>query len=182
MYGILVIPHGEFERIPIYKFERELNEKRIALKVITGYQFDNTHYSTTSIRGTLFSFSVSRTQAKRGSMAHEELQETFGKSVDLGKVYEIRIWDGRGDLSVYHKTFIVNTYDDPIPPEIISSMKEKMELSEDGKYTCSDCGDITVPSGRYFASSFCKDCWYGAKGDHKDRGGWKKVEAEESYN
>lgn len=41
MQGLILMGINEFSTTPICMFEKSLNEKFVALKVITGYSYDN---------------------------------------------------------------------------------------------------------------------------------------------
>jgi len=185
MKGYIVFDWHEFITTPIYQFFDPLDEKRIAMKVITGYKFDNEYYKFTNAYGDLFSFSISKCGAEIGSIKHVELIEKFGKDVRLDKIYYINIWNGTGMDTIYKESFIIkNAFKDTIPEEIANKIDMLVCDYSRGIYYCNDCGKrITKKEigGRYFAGKYCKDCWIGKTGTYKGKGGWQKLEKEETY-
>ena len=95
MKGVLLVTMQELRTLPIWEFEKPLREKFVALKVIAGYEFDNTHLRIEIGCGE-YAMSLNRSGCKYGSIGHKELQETFGDEVDISKVYEITIWNWLG--------------------------------------------------------------------------------------
>lgn len=185
MQSVIVIDYRDFEKTPIKEFERPLKEKFIALKVITGYNFDDGKLILSNLYGDWFSISIYRTGAVNGSIRHKELQKKFGDNVKLNYVYDISMWDYKGTTGLYNSEFVVESYDSFIPKDTIKQMIKLMEDYTKGIIPCSDCGNeikLTEVSGSYFAGRYCKDCWLGNKGKHKDVGGWQKVESQETYN
>ena len=185
MYGAIIFDYRELDNLPIWQLEKPLKEKAIAMKVITGYTFDNPHVYVSNIYGHLFAFSLHRTQAQYGSPAYFEYQKMFGeKHIDLGKVYTIYLWNQNGQQSLFSTTFMIDSYDSPIPDTVRREMENRMKRYEDGYIHCSDCGKEVPrePVGQYFAGAYCPDCWKGKTGEHKEKGGWKAVEAKETYD
>lgn len=186
MQGILLIESiNELATTPIIEFERKLKEKFIALKVIPGYRWDNTTLLVSNLYGNWFSMMLHRNSCAYGSIKHRQLQETFGKDVDTHKVYKATFWDYKGAQQIYCVEFVIEDYNKPIPKKIINVIIEELENYSKGNIKCSDCGKNikrTDIGGNYFAGSYCQDCWLGNVGRYENRGGWKKVEAEESYN
>lgn len=184
MYGILVVDYLEFARLPIWEYERPMKEKSIALKVITGYQFDDQKLMVSSIMGNLYSLTITRESCQYGSFRHKKLQKHFGEQVDIGKTYSLHLWNITGGISLYGTTFTVKEYSDSIPTEVVQNVHRVMSEYESGLVMCSDCGNITdAHSGRqYFAGIYCSECWEGTKGTHQGKGGWREVEAKETYN
>ncbi len=184
MWGILVIDYLELARLPIWQFERPMNEKRIALKVITGYEFDNENLKVQSVAGNLYSLMIKRETCQWGSIRHKELQEMFGEQVEINKTYTLHLWNGWGGISLYGTTFEIKDYNDTLPKEVMSAIDLAMSEYEEGRVVCSDCRGITdANSGRrYFAGIYCKPCWEGTTGKYIGKGGWREVEAKETYN
>lgn len=168
MYGILVLEWNELITWPLHKFEKFLTERRVALKTITGYEFDSNHYCFHDICGYLYAFSVNKRTAVIG-------------------VYDIHVWDYRGQQTIYSKAFCVGQegYNKTIPDDVANELDTAIKLYRDAEtIQCSDCGEPTLAKSgrRYFAGTYCEGCWAGTKGQHKDKGGWNKVEAKETYN
>lgn len=184
MRGMIAIPLKALETLPVREFGKPMKEKFIALKVITGYEFDDAKLLITS-EGDWFSLSVHR-ECGIGlqSIKHKELQKAFGARVDLNKVYKITLWDYRGVEGLYADEFVIESYDKPIPPTIARNVKDVMNLYSRGKILCADCERIIARSeiaGHFFAGVYCAACWLGRTGKHKGEGGWQAVEARETY-
>lgn len=66
----------------------------------------------------------------------------------------------------------------------MDEMGRRMEAFLRGEVSCSDCGAATVANeGRhYFAGIYCPGCWDGTSGKYLGRGGWKEIEAKETYD
>ena len=184
MEGMIIISRRELETLPIWEFEKPMKEKFIALKVITGYQFDNTKLLIKSGRD-WFSLSIYRESGiGHHSIKHKELQKAFGTRVDLNKVYTITLWDYRGMEGLYVGEIVIESYDKPIPSTVVRDVEDTMELYSQGKITCADCGRIIERSeiaGHFFAGVYCDPCWLGRRGEHKGEGGRQAVEARETY-
>jgi len=184
MEGMIIISSRELETLPVWEFEKPMKEKFIALKVITGYQFDNTKLLISSGRDWFSLFVHRESGIGYGSIRHKELQKAFGAHVDLNKVYDITLWDYRGTEGLYSSDFVIEDYKKPIPPTIVHDVEATMELYSQGKITCADCGRIIDRSeiaGHFFAGVYCDPCWLGRTGKHKGKGGWQAVEACETY-
>lgn len=184
MKGMIAIPLKALETLPIREFEKPMKEKFIALKVITGYEFDDAKLLITS-GGGWFSLSVHR-ECGIGlqSIKHKELQKAFGARVDLNKVYKITLWDYRGIEGLYAGEFVIESYDKSIPSTIVRDVKDAMELYSQGKITCADCRQTINRSeiaGRFFDTVYCAPCWLGKTGKYKGEGGWQAIEARETY-
>lgn len=183
MYGILVVDYMEFARIPIWEYERPMQEKGVALKVITGYGYDGLKLMVMSITGNLYSLMINRESCRHGSIRHKELQKMFGEGVDIGKTYTLNLWNVSGGTSLFGTAFTVKEYQDSIPNEVVKAVYQVMEEYEKGIVSCSDCGEKVQKSNRqYFAGMYCEGCWEGTKGEKQGRGGWREVEANETYN
>lgn len=98
-------------------------------------------------------------------------------------VYKLYIWDVSGNQQIFGDSFICE-YDKPIPDDVIERAYLQIKYFEENKIECSDCGKLTDRNkvGRYFAGSYCDDCWLGRTGKNKGKGGWQAVEARENYN
>ena len=184
MFGILVLDYMEFARLPIWEFERPMKEKFVALKTITGYGYDNEHLKIQSITGQLYSVMITRESCQWGSIRHKQLQGYFGERVEINKCYTLHLWDGRGCTSLFGTTFEIKDYNDALPEEVVKEVHRAISEFESGIVSCSDCGEPTQTNSRrqYFAGIYCSECWKGTKGLHKDKGGWREVEANETYN
>lgn len=189
MQGAIIIDYGEMGKLPIHELEKPLSEKFIALKVITGYGFDNTCARISDIFGNEYAFSLDRDRSKHGSIRYKELMKRFpdkvrGQTIDTHKVFYFHLWDYTGHRSLYTRIFWVDDYKKPIPDDVRMEYEAVMDKYSKGLMSCSDCGHEISNSikNQYFASRYCDDCWLGKTGKHKDQGGWKKVEANESYD
>lgn len=183
MYSIIVVDYIEFARLPIREYERPLKEKSIALKVITGYGFDDEKLKIQSITGNLYSLMIHRESCQHGSPRHKELQKHFGERVDIHKTYSLNLWNVTGGVALYGTAFTIKEYSDPIPHEVVKEVYRAMDEYEQGIVTCSDCRNKTQKSNRqYFAGIYCPECWIGETGQHKGKGGWQQVEDKETYN
>lgn len=185
MKGLLIVSLSELRKLPITVYANEFEEKRIALKVITGYQFDNGVLAISNSYGDLYRFSVDKPNPKEGSLLYESFKELFGKDFQPRMVYTISVWDASGNNSIfYDKPFLVKSYNDPIPSEIVDKIDQLISDYSRGIFYCSDCGKPIKKEdigGRFFAGRYCKDCWVGNTGTYKGKGGWKKRESEENY-
>jgi len=189
MHGAIIIDHAEFARMPISELEKPLHEKCVAIKVITGYGFDNKKTRISNIYGHEFAFGLYRQKAAMGSIRYKEFMKLFpdavrGQTIDVWHIFEFQLWDYTGTRSIYQKLFWIESHSDPIPREVMTEIDNAMQKYSDGKLNCSDCGkniDIDT-NNRYFAGSYCDDCWLGRTGKYKDGGGWQKIEAEETYD
>jgi hypothetical protein len=184
MYAILVLDYLEFAKLPVWEFERPMKEKAVALKVITGYQFDDEKLKIQSLTGNLYSLMITRESCQWGSPRHKELQGHFGKQVEIGKCYTLHLWDSRGCTSLYGTTFQISDYNDTLPKEVVNDINRAIREFEKGEVSCSDCGNTTdANSGRrYFAGIYCPECWIGETGQHAKKGGWQEVEHKETYD
>jgi len=173
MYGAIIIT--EYETMPIWEYEKPLKEKLIALKVITGYQWDNEH-KFLFFNGQLYAFSLCRSQANPSSPAQKE----HAKEFNIGwhqedHVYSLTLWDVTGNQTIYSNEWYHPNYDQPIPRKIIQEMESAVANYETNKIRCSDCGAETNADTRrrYFAGTYCEKCWEGK---------WKEIEAKETYD
>ena len=99
--------------------------------------------------------------------------------------YEVSVWDLKGWTSIYEKEFQSESCLVSMPIDIVKDIKDITKKYSEGKIKCSDCGkeiDKRDIGGRYFAGTYCKDCWLGNIGKYKGKGGWKYIESQESYN
>jgi hypothetical protein len=186
MYGILVLEWNEFITWPLHKFSRYLNERRIALKTLTNYDFDNQHYCFHDICGNLYAFSLDKEKAQSGSIADKQHREQFGQDYHYDGIYYAHVWDYKGQQSIYSKTFSAGRegYNKTVPQEVAKEIEEATKNYREGIVRCSDCGKATEAGARrmYFAATYCGDCWAGLTGRHTGKGGWHDVEAKETYD
>lgn len=186
MYGIIILTENDLKRMSVFEFEKPLKEKHIALKVITKYDWDNTHTCIENGYGDFFAFSLYREDCARQSIRHKELQKIFGKNVEINKTFNYTIWNCSGNITILNGLFEVKNWKDTIPKEDLNLIKKATENFSRGLVCCSDCKKeleiMREVAGHYFAGSFCKDCWFGIGGKHINDGGWKRIEAQENYN
>lgn len=164
----------------------ELEELRIACKVLARYHCDNNNQALTYM-GKAFSFFVSVSTCAPGSIRDKEYRQRFGVAYTnkgLGEaVFEFCLWNSRGSRALWKETFLASHLK-PMPEKIRSTLVNAMDDYFHGTLKCSDCRAAIVTSaiaGNYFAGSYCSPCWLGEAGEHKGRGGWKAVEARETY-
>jgi hypothetical protein len=75
-----------------------------------------------------------------------------------------------------------------MPVEVYKQLEIAIDsYTRDKSLPCSDCGTIIHHrtddvGGHYFAGIYCLKCWNGNTGKHKGRGGWREIEAKETYN
>jgi hypothetical protein len=185
MVGVIVIDWNHFTQAPIYLFGKPLKEVGIALKVATGYQYDNEHFRVAFERAE-FAFNVQQETAALGSPKYKEIVASVPGAhlgPNGGNAYTLRLWNFEGVEALFEKTFACE-YDKPVPVEVCSEAAEALRLYGRGIRDCSDCGSRTDAKSdrRYFAGIYCVPCWTGAAGQHKGHGGWKEVEAKETYD
>ena len=183
MQGMILLDLGELKKKPIHEFERKLTEQFTALKVITGYEFDNQKLLL-SYLGDWFSMSIRRNGCKLCSVEHNRLKSEYGSNVDSGKVFTLSLWDYHGTRSVFDIEFTVKSYYEPIPNDVLRKIEVELSNYSNGLIHCSDCDDLikqTEIAGHHFAGSYCLDCWSGNKGMYKGKGGWWEVEKNETY-
>lgn len=184
MKGSIIITENDLRSLPIFEFERPLDEKFVALKVITGYDYDDKHLLL-DYGHHLFALHLGRTNAKRGSIAHDNFKAKFGTNVDLDKVYEVQVWDHNGNCSIHYATFRIYDWNQPIPQDYLKLFFDELDIYVNGNIRCSDCDKIikrdTEIAGHYFAGRYCQQCWDGQTGQHKDKGGWSVVAERETY-
>jgi hypothetical protein len=185
MVGVIVIDWNHFTQTPIYLFGKPLKEVGVALKVATGYQYDNEHFRVAFERAE-FAFSILQEMAALGSPRYKEIVASVPGAhlgPNGGNAYTLRLWNFEGVEALFEKTFACEC-GSPLPADVSREAAEALRLYGGGIRTCSDCGSRTnANSGRhYFAGIYCQACWEGSAGQHKGRGGWKKVEANETYD
>jgi hypothetical protein len=164
MYGAIIIPFHEFRKMQICNLASNgkfLKERRIAMKVITGYAFDNDHnYIDYPIVGALFSF----------YMGFPEFEPKTKH-----KTCVINIWSLCGD-HLFGEKITVKSINDTISADCLKRIDKCLNDYMRGFINCSDCKKQIKKSdiaGRYFAGVYCKDCWEGK---------WEATEAKETYN
>lgn len=70
-------------------------------------------------------------------------------------------------------------------PKELEQIRSDMNLYSQGLVRCASCKEPTSihdPGGQYFAGLYCRGCWEGTKGKMKDQGGFRALEARETYN
>lgn len=182
-YAILVIPLTALHYRPVCFYDSNggyMEALRNTMKVVTGYHFDGGHENL-SHNGKLFSFSVRRHNPPTGSIRYKELKSKYGKT---DYVFEFSLWDQTGTQSLLNIEFIINDISGDFPESVLDEIREVCDNYLRGKVNCSDCRKEVKANeiaGRYFASQYCPSCWHGVAGEHKGKGGWREVEAKETY-
>jgi len=165
-YCSIVIPVSSFRSVPFSWFLSELEDIRKACKTLVGYRYDNSHYRIRSISGQEYSF-------------------MFVKAPFVTNKFSINVWDARGGANILDEPFCPDSQG-KIPIEIVLQIEKMIGMWEKGEALCCDCeSKIKYPqdvAGRYFAGFYCASCWLGNTGRYKGKGGWKLVEARETYN
>jgi hypothetical protein len=143
---------------------KKYNEIGIALKVVTGYEFDNNKTLFQNGYGDWFSFSVYKIKAPHGSINYKKFSKKLsGFNPPDYEAYEISVWDYKGTSSLGSKYFVAR-FDDYIPSSIITFIKNLSNEFTKGYINCSDCGKQVLTN------------------DIAWEGGRKEVEAKEDYN
>jgi hypothetical protein len=161
MYGAIVIEQNNILKYEIYELERGFNEIRIAMKAITGYQYDNSKLIWTNIYGDPYSIMVTKT--KKPKFAGEEAD------------YCLHVWLFNESFSIGDKPFRAK-YDDKLPSDVYKWLKDITENFHNGLFNCSGCKKkilISEISGQFYAGRYCKECWESK---------YKAIEAKENYN
>ena len=173
MYAGLIIPIHEFEKMRIGDLLKPFNEKLVALKVITGYTYDNPHTYFEDGHGNLFKFLF---------IIHNKPKNIITFSINLYTQTGVTILNE----FIFEKHSNSNWHLEIIPKDVVVNICKTIDDYNHGKIKCADCGEIVDKKdgigGHYFASAYCKGCWKGEKGNYKDRSGWSAVEAKENYN
>jgi hypothetical protein len=183
-----VIPWSSFRDAPLYWLLRGLREVGVAAKTLARYTYDNHHqviaFSPWPVE---FEFSVSHNnQQAYGSPLDKEYRAKFGKDYTGQNVYGFKVWGRSGSQLVWeNNAFLAKDGTVTIPAAVLDSAHAAMEAYCKGELACSDCGALLplkeLP-GHYFAGTYCAPCWLGERGKNKGRGGWKAVEARETYD
>lgn len=185
----VVIPSRALLTVPLHWFMKQLEEVRIACKQLARYEYDNNHQVLVfDVYGVEFSFSFSLPQGQPGSPNDLRWRTKFGKDYthrSIGAyVTKFYLWDARGTTAVHEDEFMANQLE-PLPEDVRERAYAAMQAYCDGKLRCSDCKALLPMQelpGHYFAGSYCSPCWLGERGKHKGTGGWKAVEARETYD
>ncbi len=162
MYGAIIIDYDEFQRNEIKDIctdGKDMKEKMTAVKVITGYRFDNSHFMISNIFGDLFAYMLS--QVKITDKESQEIHAKYNSSESLKKhKYILSIWNSAGSTSIYTSNSWIQDYDKPIDREIYKKAKQYMEDYSQGIFRCSRCEvQIKNKRNRYFAGIYCDKCW-----------------------
>ena len=98
--------------------------------------------------------------------------------------YYIHIWDALGARLLHHSTLEPAEDGTASVAEVKQILKIISLYYREGTIACTDCGKrySKYEGGHFFASSYCPDCWEGRTGHYEGSGGWKKKEAQESYD
>lgn len=144
------------------EFMKNLESNRVALKEISGYYYDNSHYRFTNGYGEEFTFQINEASTWNNKT----------RSYDKLGIFSINVWDYIGLNEIFKGTIPQNDRQD-----FINEMMEASTKWSHGEKRCNDCGKwINYKeniSHRYFAGVYCLDCWVRK---------WKAVEAAENYN
>ena len=146
----LIIPINNLTDNPVHWYDinkGKINDYRRTFKLLTDYQFDNSHDKIKNIFGDLFAFSVS-------------IQRKDCKNNCIPCL--ISVWNVSGSTSVYNKSFTIkDLVKDTFPQEIINQIKQATENYSKRIVNCSDCGKQTQvpfrPSGD--RPVYCRDCY-----------------------
>lgn len=183
MKAAVIVEWNHFCSAPIFQFGKPLEETRIALKVATGYEYDNRHNRVYFSRHE-FSFNVTMETASSGSPRYREITKLAGAHAgpNGSNVYTLVFWNFEGVEHLFESMFTCEP-DDHIPSDVTKAARACLEQYSRGVRSCSDCGAETEAgaSRRYFAGIYCEPCWAGSQGKHAGRGGWKAMEAAETY-
>lgn len=163
MYGIHVIDIYELNEIPLCDYWNKFKSIETAMKLITGGK--NSGELKLKNRGNLFAFAL-----YKGTKMND---------------YDVTVWDLTGTVFLYNKKFQSESCLVSIPMDIIKEIEDVTQKYINGKMKCSDCGkeiNEKKAGGHYFAGTYCQDCWLGNTGKHREKGGWKYIESQESYD
>lgn len=151
-----------FDRYDLEKswstLNRNMEEGRIACKVLGKYGFDNSNSLLQNIYGHWFSFS---------------LDYALDKDTHTNYWY-FHLWDYTGNHALYSVKVKCDMYNVPAK-ESVEKIIEIMDMYSRDEVHCGDCNKIIKKSdiaGNYFAGHYCSICW-----ETK----WKAVEARETY-
>lgn len=179
----IILEWNHFCSAPIYQFGKPLDELRIALKVATGYEYDNDH-NRVYVGRHEFSFNVTMETADFSSPRYREITKLPGAHAGPrgSNVYTLRLYNFEGVEHLFERMFVCEP-GDAIPSVVTGAAREALDKYSQGLRSCSDCGEMTDAKAprKYFAGVYCEACWKGSKGQHAGRGGWKAVEAAETY-
>ena len=173
-----------FGKKQIHKlYGRDVDEELVAIKQVMSYQFDNSCHMAISHYGNLFVYSLRKKEPKFGSPNYLSLEKRFSKAEMSNGIFELIVWADLGNTSLYTSTFSCK-WDEKIPSNVIQELEKVIKDYVQGLIPCSDCGRKVEKSkvGRYFAGIYCPECWSGVTGKYKDKGGWRKIEVQETYN
>lgn len=185
MLAALIIPWHAAKKLKTCFFGKQLKELRVALKVATRYEYDNSH-DRFEYMGLEFPFSFHEVTWGIGSELERTYRSKLGRDCHGGpngsNVRTLNIWS-MNQQKIHEETFLCE-WAGPLPEGAISAAEAAMLRFYNKEIACSDCGDvIPLPgAGRYFAGVYCSGCWEGTKGCYRGKGGWKKTESEETYD
>ena len=191
MYGAIILSLNEISNMNTGKLMssgRFLDDRFRAIKIITGYEFDNQSLYLSNIYGDYYSIYFHEEKPQHGSISYKKYSKMFNDNLSLSHVVCVSLWNQNGGIALFSKVFLVKSFIDKLPKDIIKQIEDVSEnYSRDREVACSDCGikihhKTKEIGGHYFAGIYCVTCWLGSSGKHKDRGGWKAVEAKESYD
>lgn len=177
MYGAIIIEIGEMHTMKVSALHsngRYLKDRFNAIKIITGYKWDNTHLYLKNTYGDLYAISFCELKCPHGSPNHEKYSKLFNTNLALKNVVDVHIRTQGGTVSIYNRVFLVDSFLLNVPPKTMIEIKNAVDgYSKDKTLPCSDCGvemhhKTDEVGGNYFAGICCNKCW-----DRK----WKAVEA-----
>ncbi|KKK73003.1 hypothetical protein LCGC14_2898200, partial [marine sediment metagenome] len=158
---------------------RYLKDRFRAIKLITGYEWDNTHLYLKNTHGDLYAISFNEIGCPNGSINYKKYSKLFHDNLMSNNIVEFHIWTQGGTCTIYGKVFMIKSFISCIPESIMVNIKDSVNsYSKDKTLSCSDCGvkihhKTDEVGGHYFAGIYCNSCW----NRH-----WKAVEAKETYN
>ena len=183
-----VMSFRELRTLQLSWWLRPADELRIAGKVMTGYAFDNPHFRVKNSYGEPFIISVYHCDAhEAGSATDKAYRKRFGNAYKGAKsfsnVWSLHLWSIRNE-HLFATEFCAD-YGDAMPATVLDQAFTILDAwTAEGKLPCSDCKVVIrreAVAGSYFAGSYCHACWAGDGGTHAGKGGWKAVEAKETY-
>lgn len=103
----------------------------------------------------------------------EYRRHMFAFGVYASKQANFQIWNDTGNVHIAE----LPRPDNDIPDDLwIAQLKSRLDEFLEGYMRCSDCGKKIAQNqiaGRYYAGSYCSDCWNRA---------WKEIAARDTYD
>jgi hypothetical protein len=184
MFGIIMMTTDTLRILPVKFFFTGAEEMRITFKELTGYRFDHRHIRLSNCYGDEFILMMSRGKFSDMISPPEHFQVIHGFSSPRSAYFGIDLWDYKGQVKIYGESF-KGRQEDTIPVKVMDGVEYATRFYSRKKVACSDCMDLLMFEdiyGKYFAAVFCQGCWEGTKGKYKAKGGWREVEAKETYD